>query len=57
MYTKMEMSAEDRNVQVAIAASNVAAATASTDGTDLQYLLKQFDKAYNHILAKTRPVG
>lgn len=57
MYTKMEMSAEDRNVQIAIAAANVAVATASTDGSEIQFLLKQFDKAFDHILAKTRPIG
>lgn len=53
----MEMSADDRNVQIAIAASTMAAATAPTDGTDIEYLLRKFDKAYDHILAKTQPIG
>ena len=53
----IKMSANDRNTQIAIAASNLVAAAANGDGTSVDWLIKEFDKVYDHILEKTRPIG
>ncbi len=53
------MSANDRNIQIAIAASNIVRATTagSPDCLGLPDMLRAFDRAFDHILEKTRPIG
>ena len=52
-----EMSARDANAQIAIAASNLVVAAAGSEGVSIEYLIKVFDQAFDHILEKTRPIG
>ena len=51
----IKMSARDQNVQIAIAAATIVQASTGSDTTSVEYLLKAFDQAYDHILEKTRP--
>lgn len=51
------MSANDRNAQIAIAASNVVVAACGSESGSIEQILKAFDRAYDHILEKTRPIG